>query len=196
MTPRGKALRGFNPKHPKASSLCMKPPSSPRKFRWRSPRLKKPESAPPRAGQSRRLAQTAGGCGSHRCHDAAIRCEMDISVPKDAWLKREDVFLQIHYQGDVGVCSRQDLLDDNFCNGDPMDSWIQTLCWRLDAPFRLEVLPLRDDAPIYFDAGYRPQFKGKQLAGLPSITAVAEYEIVMRRRSHSIPSQSRRTHIP
>ena len=55
----------------------------------------------------------------------------------------------------------------------------------------MQVLPLRDDAPIYFDPGYRPHFenkpedkvkdkKDKQVVAVDSITAVPEYEIVVR----------------
>ena len=112
----------------------------------------------------------------------------NITVPKDALAEAEDVFLQIRYQGDVGrLYSGETLLDDNFCNGTPWILGLKRFAGRLDAPFRLEVLPLRDDAPVYFDAGYRPQFTGKQLAGLPSITAVAEYEVVVHRRQSYLP---------
>jgi beta-galactosidase len=108
----------------------------------------------------------------------------NISLPKDALTGVEDVFLQIHYQGDVARLSANDaLLDDNFCNGDPWVIGLKRFASRLDAPFQLEVLPLRDDAPVYFDPGYRPQFKDKkdkQVVAVDSITAIPEYEVVVR----------------
>ena len=72
------------------------------------------------------------------------------------------------------------LFDDNFCNGDPWVIGLKRFASRLKAPLELQVLPLRDDAPVYFDPGYKLQFKGEQIAGVTSITAVPEYEIVVR----------------
>jgi hypothetical protein len=111
-----------------------------------------------------------------------------ITVPQDALAGAEDVFLQIHYEGDVGrLCWGKTLLDDNFYNGTPWIIGLKRFAGRLGAPFRLEVLPLRDDAPVYFDTGYRPQLTGKQSAAVPSITAVAEYEVVVRPRQIDVP---------
>jgi hypothetical protein len=111
-----------------------------------------------------------------------------VTVPKNALAGAEDVFLQIHYEGDVGrFYAGETLLDDNFYNGNPWIIGLKRFAGRLDAPLRLEVLPLRDDAPVYFDAGYRPEFTGKQLAAVPSITAVAEYEVVVHPRQTDVP---------
>ncbi len=116
----------------------------------------------------------------------------NILLPKDGLAGVEDVFLQIHYQGDVARLRVSDaLLDDNFYNGDPWAIGIKRFASHLESPFELQVLPLRDDAPIYFDPGYRPHFenkpedkvkdkKDKQVVAVDSITAVPEYEIVVR----------------
>ncbi|MFZ3341042.1 MAG: beta-galactosidase [Terriglobales bacterium] len=112
---------------------------------------------------------------------AKVAARWSISLPKDALTGVEDVFLQIHYEGDVArLYASGALLDDNFYNGDPWVIGLKRFAERLDAPLELWVLPLRDDAPVYFDQGYKPQFKGKQIAAVASITAVPEYEIVVR----------------
>ena len=104
-----------------------------------------------------------------------------VSLPKDVLPGVEDVFLRIHYEGDVArLFAGKDLVDDNFYNGDSWVIGLKRFAPRLDALLQLQVLPLRADAPIYFDAGYKPQFKGQQLALLASITAIPEYEIVIR----------------
>jgi len=108
-----------------------------------------------------------------------------LTLPKDALTGAEDVFLQIHYEGDVGRLYEGEaspggaLVDDNFYNGEPWVIGLKRFAARLDTPLQLQVLPLRDDAPVYFDAGYKPEFSGKQVAAVASITAVPEYEVVI-----------------
>jgi beta-galactosidase len=107
--------------------------------------------------------------------------EWSITLPRDAASNVEDVFLQIHYQGDVArLCTNTTLVDDNFYNGDPWVVGLKRFAPSLDAPLKLQVLPLPGDAPVYFDPGYKPQFKGSQIAAVASITAVPEYEIIVR----------------
>jgi hypothetical protein len=112
---------------------------------------------------------------------AKVAAEWSITLPKDALSNVEDIFLQIHYQGDVArLYTNTTLVDDNFYNGDPWVIGLKRFASRLDAPLKLQVLPLRDDAPVYFDPGYRPQLNGSQIAPVASVTAVPEYEIVVR----------------
>jgi beta-galactosidase len=117
-----------------------------------------------------------------------------ISVPQDALAGTEDVFLQIHYEGDVarlyaggslagGSPAGPSPIDDNFYNGELWVIGLKRFATRLDAPLQLQVLPLRDDAPVYFDPGYKPQFGGKQADAVASITAVPEYEVVISPQS-------------
>lgn len=113
-----------------------------------------------------------------------------ITLPTDARSGVEDIFLQIRYEGDVGrLFARgdqgRDLLDDNFYNGEPWVIGLKRFSGRLGSSLELWVLPLRSDAPIYFDPGYKPQFAGKQKASVSSISAVPEYEIVIRPQSQS-----------
>jgi hypothetical protein len=108
----------------------------------------------------------------------------------------EDVFHEIHYEGDVGRLyaagavqntapagpspAGPSLVDDNFYNGEPGVIGPKRYAILLDAPLELPVLPLRDDAPVSFDSGYRRQFTGKQVVAVASVTSVQEYEFVVR----------------
>jgi len=114
--------------------------------------------------------------------------QWSITLPKDALAGMEDVFLQLHYAGDVGrLYAGAALIDDNFYNGEPWVIGLKRFATGLEAPLQLQVLPLRDDAPVYFDPGYKPQFSGKQTAAVASITAVPEYEVVLHPRQFEIP---------
>jgi beta-galactosidase len=116
-----------------------------------------------------------------------------ITLPKNALAGTEDVFLQIHYEGDVGHLYAGSAstggvpIDDNFYNGEPWVIGLKRFAARLDSPLQLQVLPLRDDAPVYFDASYKPQFSGKQVAALASITAVPEYEVIISPQPKAAP---------
>jgi beta-galactosidase len=125
-----------------------------------------------------------------------VAAQWSITLPKDALAGTEDVFLEIHYEGDVGrlyaggavqntatagpSSAGTSPIDDNFYNGEPWVIGLKRFVTRLDSPLELQVLPLRDDAPVYFDSGYKPQFTGSQVVALASVTAVPEYEVVVR----------------
>jgi hypothetical protein len=106
--------------------------------------------------------------------------EWTISLPKNVLAGTENVFLQIHYRGDVArFYAGGALRDDNFYNGEPWVIGLKRFAGLLDAPLKLQILPLRQDAPVYFDAGYKPKFSGKQVVGVDSVTAIPEYEVVV-----------------
>jgi beta-galactosidase len=114
--------------------------------------------------------------------------QWSVTLPKDALAGLEDVFLQVHYEGDVGrIYAGATLVDDNFYNGEPWVIGLKRFALHLDVPLQLEVLPLRDDAPVYFDPGYKPQFHGKQTAAVASITAVPEYEVILHPQQIDAP---------
>jgi beta-galactosidase len=82
-----------------------------------------------------------------------------ITVPPALLRQLPDVFLEIHYVGDVArLYTGDELLTDNFYNGTP---------WRVSAqrfadairrgPLELRILPLRKDAPIYIPTTHRPR---------------------------------------
>lgn len=87
-------------------------------------------------------------------------------------LKR-DGLLRIRYAGDVArLYAGEELLTDNFYNGRPFEFGL----WRCEAKeLRLEVLPLRKDAPIYLESP--PKWGGeKEIAKLLSIEFIPCYD--------------------
>ena len=86
------------------------------------------------------------------------------------------------YQGDLArLSANHKLLDDDFYNGKP---WMVGLS-RFLAPngsgnFDLSILPLRKDAPVYFEFSQPVQFEQNgQIDKLDSIRLVPEYQLVI-----------------
>jgi hypothetical protein len=88
-----------------------------------------------------------------------------------------DPLLRFHYVGDVArVTLNGKLITDDFYNGNTFDIGLRRYAPEiLAADLRIEILPLRDDAPIYLAQEARPDFRGK-----PSVVALKEIEIVAR----------------
>jgi len=106
-----------------------------------------------------------------------------LTVPPDALSGVNDVFLDIRYIGDVGrLYGGSRLLDDNFFNGTPWEVGLKEIAAEGPPGFlRLEILPLRKDAPIYLPKRSRPDFGGNtQLAEVFSVQAYPEYEFTLK----------------
>jgi hypothetical protein len=90
-----------------------------------------------------------------------------------------DAILEINYRGDVGrLFSGTRMLDDNYFDGQTWRVGLKRFAGQLREPVTLTVLPLRDDAPVYIDARYRPESSpGGQVAELDSVRVVPEYEL-------------------
>jgi len=92
----------------------------------------------------------------------------------------EELFLQINYQGDVArLYADHHLLVDNFYNGLP---WSIGLSRFLDVrgagSFDLEILPLRKDAPVYFELPTAIDFPSNgQIDSLTSLKLVPQYQL-------------------
>jgi beta-galactosidase len=87
--------------------------------------------------------------------------------------------LRIHYVGDVArVTLNGKLLDDNFYNGRVFDLGLERYAPEiLRGNLRLDVLPLRKDAPIYLATDARPDFgKADSIAKLADVEIVNRYE--------------------
>lgn len=103
-----------------------------------------------------------------------------ITIPPGSLPGLSNLFLQIHYQGDVArFYAANKLLTDNFYNGVP---WTIGLRRFLDpqggGAFTLSILPLRSDAPVYFELPQKPDFHTDgQAIGLESIRLVPEYQV-------------------
>jgi hypothetical protein len=103
-----------------------------------------------------------------------------ITVPAGASSGLSEVFLDIRYTGDVArLYEDGKLLDDDFFNG--LD-WSVGLSRFLDAgrkaKFNLSILPLRQDAPVYFEMPHEVGFGANgQTARVESVRLVPEYEV-------------------
>lgn len=103
-----------------------------------------------------------------------------IVVPAGATAGLSELFLRVEYEGDVARLTRDlRILDDNFYNG---KSWMIGLRRFLapDKPgrFELSILPLRKDAPVYFELPDSLQFGPEgQIDKLNRIQLVPEYQL-------------------
>ena len=91
------------------------------------------------------------------------------------------LFLQINYVGDVArlyVDGR--LLSDDFYNGAPWLIGIDRIPSQQWDKLELEILPLREHAPIYLSGSAWPAIPpGGQVAKLQSIQVISEYALIM-----------------
>jgi hypothetical protein len=113
--------------------------------------------------------------------DHAARWRIDL--PRNALAHKADLFLDIHYTGDVArLYAGDELLDDNFFNGTTWRVGLRRYADRLRrGPLELRVLPLRSDAPVFIPAAYRPRTfpPSGQVAEVRSVDAVPEYELLI-----------------
>ena len=109
-----------------------------------------------------------------------------IKLPAKLDLKLHPL-LRIHYVGDVArVTLNGKLLDDNFYNGRVFDLGLKRYAPEiLRGDLRLEILPLRKEAPIYLPADARPDFgKADSIVKLTGIEIVNRYETGLTTASH------------
>jgi beta-galactosidase len=115
-------------------------------------------------------------------HQAA---EWKITVPKHFPESRGEVFLDVSYVGDIArLSSGGKLLEDDFYNGLPWRIGLKRFAGELAADsLRLEILPLRQDAPIYLEKKYWPVFpKSGQVDELRTLKLVPEYQLTVDSR--------------
>ena len=112
--------------------------------------------------------------------DLPQAAKWSITIPAGSMDGLENLFLQLDYQGDVARLSANGhLLDDNFYNG---QTWSVGLGRFLDArgtgSFQLEILPLRKDAPVYFELAEPIDFPSSgQVEKLISLKLVPQYQL-------------------
>jgi hypothetical protein len=110
--------------------------------------------------------------------------EWRVEVPQGALDGLSDLYLRVHYQGDEARLLKNDrLLTDNFFNGTKWQIGMKRfLSGSAPATFSLQVLPLSQKAPIFFEPGKQPKFDSDGQAGvMDSVEAVPEYEIDLPR---------------
>jgi hypothetical protein len=103
-----------------------------------------------------------------------------IAVPQGAMNGLNDLYLRINYTGDVARLYLGDhLLDDDFYNGRPWTIGLKRfLAAQGPTNFELNILPLRKDAPVYFETATPPEFGANgQAVSLDSVTLVPEYQL-------------------
>ena len=103
-----------------------------------------------------------------------------IHLPADLDLN-SDPLLRIHYTGDVARLTLNGrLIDDNFYSGRTFDLGLKRYAPEILAgDLRLEILPLRKEAPIFLEPKAVPDFNGKQsLVKLQLVEIVNHYGIV------------------
>jgi hypothetical protein len=106
--------------------------------------------------------------------------EWKVVVPQGALEGLSDLYLKVHYQGDEARLLKDDrLLTDNFFNGTEWQIGMKRfLSSSAPADFSLQVLPLSQKAPIFFEPGKLPKFsKDGQVGALDSVEALPEYEV-------------------
>lgn len=106
-----------------------------------------------------------------------------ITIPPGSMDGLSELFLDVNYDGDLArLYESHRLLDDNFFNG---LGWTVGLGRFLDAQgegeFELSVMPLRSDAPVYFELPREIAFSADgQIDHLESVKLVPEYQLVLR----------------
>jgi beta-galactosidase len=103
-----------------------------------------------------------------------------ITVPAGSLDGLSELFLCVDYEGDLARFTEDHrLLDDNFYNGKPwMIGLKQFLAPNKPGRFELSVLPLRKDAPVYFELRDLPQFGQEgQVGTLNQVRLVPEYQL-------------------
>ena len=106
--------------------------------------------------------------------------EWEITVPAGALNGLSELFLEVNYQGDVArLSANHRLLTDNFSNGKPWSIGLtRFLAPRGTSTFELSILPLRKDAPVYFELADPPRFPPDgQIGKLDDIRLIPEYEL-------------------
>ena len=97
-----------------------------------------------------------------------------IDVAPIDWNSVADAYLDITYQGDVArLFAGSSMLDDHFYTGVPWRIGLKRFAAEIEKPLAMTVLPLRKDAPIFFEDGMKPA--DDQVARIASVTVTPEY---------------------
>jgi hypothetical protein len=107
-----------------------------------------------------------------------------VKIPGDVDLGTDPI-LRVHYVGDVArVTLNGRLLTDDFYNGSALDVGLRRHAPEILAgDLRVEILPLRKDAPIYLAKEARPDFGSQQsVVSLNSIEIIPRYQIQLEAR--------------
>lgn len=112
--------------------------------------------------------------------DAAAVWQLSVTQPLPAGVS--DLWLDIDYIGDIArLYIGPTLVDDDFYNGTRWQIGLKRyLPAVLSSGARIEILPLRGDAPIYIDSRVRPDIpRNAQAATINALTVKPEYEVLV-----------------
>jgi hypothetical protein len=114
--------------------------------------------------------------------DLPQAAQWSIAIPAGALDGLSELFLEVEYEGDLArLSANHHLLDDDFYNGKPwMIGLSRFLARDGSGNFDLSILPLRKDAPVYFEFRQPVEFEQNgQIDTLDSIRLVPEYQLVI-----------------
>ncbi len=126
-----------------------------------------------------KMGQEVAMAPAEAAFDKAAR--WSIRVPDVKSSAVGEIFLRIAYQGDVArIYAGKHLITDDFYHGAPWEIGLGNIPaaeWKQG--LELQILPLRQDAPIYLAAGARPAIPERgQVARLIQVQLVPEYRVV------------------
>jgi len=105
-----------------------------------------------------------------------------LKIPVQSMKGLSDIYLRIHYAGDVARLSQDGhLLDDDFYNGRPWEIGLKRfLPESFSKTFEVSVLPLPHKAPIYLDSrAWQSMNTEGQTAKVFGVELLPEYEVVL-----------------
>jgi hypothetical protein len=114
--------------------------------------------------------------------DFASAAAWTLKIPAQSMTGLSDIFLRIHYAGDVARLSLDGrLLDDDFYNGRPWEIGLKRfLPESFGKNLEVSILPLPRKAPIYLDArAWEAMNTEGQTAKVLGVELLPEYEVVL-----------------
>ena len=105
-----------------------------------------------------------------------------VKVPEDALTGLKDARLQIDYAGDIGMLFLgNEMVSDNFCNGDAWEFGLTDVKDRLQTPFVLNIAPLRRGATVTVESAMaaRNEKADALIADLNGIRVQPVYELTL-----------------
>ena len=105
-----------------------------------------------------------------------------VKVPEDALSGLRDARLQIDYQGDIGMLFLgNEMVSDNFCNGDTWEFGLSDVKDRLQTPFVLNIAPLRQGATVNVESAMaaRNEKADALIAELRGVRVQPIYELAL-----------------
>ena len=103
-----------------------------------------------------------------------------VKVPDDALAGLKDARLRINYRGDIGTLwIGNEMISDNFCNGDTWEVGLLEQKDRLDTPMVLNIAPIRKGANVNVESAMaaRSEEVKEMIAELKAISVQPVYEV-------------------